>query len=78
MTLPVFAAAGVPVTSKRYVFDCVSVAAEKAEARRTIEAALASLETYLAAIRETWDLLSAVMPRDWTSFSIRRVETPSR
>jgi hypothetical protein len=26
----------------------------------------------------TWDLLSRVMPRDSTSFSIRRVETPSR
>ncbi len=31
-----------------------------------------------AAITETWDLDRPVMPKDWTSLSIRRVETPSR
>jgi hypothetical protein len=31
-----------------------------------------------AAIRETCDLETRVIPRDPTSFSIRRVETPSR
>src|SRR5690606_14398501 len=30
------------------------------------------------AIRETWDLDRDVMPKDCTSLSIRRVETPSR
>ena len=30
------------------------------------------------AISETCDLLSPVIPSDWTSLSIRRVETPSR
>jgi hypothetical protein len=31
-----------------------------------------------AAMTETWDFESRVMPRVSTSFSIRRVETPSR
>ena len=30
------------------------------------------------AISETWDLDRPVIPSDWTSLSIRRVETPSR